>query len=147
MDKFLKSIVTLLLALPLSAWAANFNGSISAAAEPKNLIFIAGQRTGEVEIPDRDGSAIKQAFDQLREIAIKNGATMDDVLQVTIYLADPANDYPLIRGIVKSYFIHPENIARSIVAVTRIPDGNDEKPFGLNRRIEIDAVLAVKPTH
>lgn len=96
-----------------------------------------------MKVPDHDGKALREAFDRIRDIAKKNNATMDDVVQLTIYLADPANDYPRLRGIVPEYFTNPSDIARSVVEVSRIPDNNDTN-FRINRRVEIDAVIAIK---
>jgi enamine deaminase RidA (YjgF/YER057c/UK114 family) len=145
MSKLLKYVVATVLFLPLVAWAnLNADETKSSAVESKNLIFVSGQRTGLMEVPD-DGKALREAFDKIREIAKKNNATMDDVVQMTVFLADPTNDYPRLRGIVSEYFTNPGDIARSVVGVSRIPD-NDSVNFSINRRVEIDAVIAVKKT-
>ncbi len=142
--KLTKVFYAVLLTLPMYVMAGIPDTPVSVSVEAKNLIFISGQRTGAVEVPDEDGTAIRQAFNQIRDIVTTKGAKMDDIVQLTIYLADPATDYPKIRFIVKEYFSDPQNKARSIVAVSRIPDGTEENNFSLNRRVEIDAVLAVK---
>jgi enamine deaminase RidA (YjgF/YER057c/UK114 family) len=145
MSYCLKSLLAIILICPAIAWAENQGKTVAAVAatvtavEPKNLVFIRGQRTGDVEVPDPNGAAIKQAFDQIRQIAEKNGATMDDIVQVTIYLADYQHDYPFIHGIVQGYFTNPQNVARSIVGVVSNPDD------GINRRVQVEAILAVKP--
>jgi enamine deaminase RidA (YjgF/YER057c/UK114 family) len=99
-----------------------------------------------MEVADKNGKSLREAFDKIREIANKNNATMDDIVKITIYLADPASDYPHLRSIVSEYFTNPSDIARSVVGVSRIPD-NDSVNFDINRRVEIDAVIVVKVKH
>lgn len=138
MNKLLKYTTIIALFLPFNAWSAS-----SSVQASKSLLFVSGQRTGLMEVPDDTGKALREALDKVRDIAKKNNATMDDVKQMTIFLADPANDYPRLRGIVPEYFKNPGNIARSVVGVSRIPD-NDGTNFNINRRVEIDAVITVK---
>ncbi len=143
MIKLSKYIAAIALFLPFIAWAnLTVDKPISSAVEQK-LIFVSGQRTGSIEVPDDNGKAIREAFDKIRDLAKKNNATMDDVIQMTIYLADVTNDYPRLRSIVAEYFTNPSDIARSVVGVSRIPD-NDSVNFSINRRVEISAVIAVK---
>lgn len=143
MSTLLKYILAIALSLPCVSWSKMLDQTNPAVLESKNLIFISGQRTGLMNVPDQDGKSLREAFDRIRDIAKKNNASMDDVVQMTIYLADPENDYPRLRGIVSKYFTNASEIARSVVGVSRIPD-NDGANFSIHRRVEIDAVIAVK---
>lgn len=77
---------------------------------PGDMIFISGQipnhpKTGEIkgDIKEQTERAIKN----LRSILEEGGATLDDVVRVTIQLAD-MNDYEPMNKIYETYFSDPK---------------------------------------
>jgi 2-iminobutanoate/2-iminopropanoate deaminase len=69
-------------------------GAYSAAIRAGDLIFVSGQvprdpRSGSM--PDGISAQTRQVLDNLRSVLASAGATLDDVVSITAYLADIAD--------------------------------------------------------
>jgi 2-iminobutanoate/2-iminopropanoate deaminase len=119
-----------------TADAAEMGGPYAQAVTHKGLIYLSGQgavdpctnqvSTGTIEHETR------MAMENIRIIMEAAGSTLDNLLQVTVYLTK-IHEYGRFNGVYETFFGH--NLpARTCVQV-------DKLPFGL--RIEIDAIGAV----
>ncbi|ASJ06984.1 deaminase [Thermococcus pacificus] len=107
-----------------------------AVHNPDRLIFVSGQipidpETGEIVKGDIREQA-RQAIDNLVEVLEAAGATVDDVVKVTVYLSD-MNDYAEFNEIYEEYFGHSKP-ARAVVEVSKLPKGV---------KVEIEAIAAL----
>ena len=79
-------------------------GAYSPASRFGDLIFVSGQVPRDVRTGDLLGDDIraqsKGVLGNLRRVLEAAGATLDDVLSVTVYLADP-NDWTVFNEIYK----------------------------------------------
>ena len=100
-------------------------GAYSQATATDSLVFTAGQipLTPDGELLDDASIAdqTEQALDNLRAIVEEAGATMDDVLKVTVYMAD-IDDFEAMNETYATYF-EDEPPARSAVEVGALPKG------------------------
>lgn len=100
------------------------------------LIFISGQipidsETGEL-VEDNIKEATKQTLENIKAIVNENGASLNDVVKVQIYLKD-LDDFDDMNEVYEQYFGESKP-ARAAVEVSNI---------GLDALIEIDAVVSV----
>jgi len=98
------------------------------------LIYIAGQganSNGPVGNDDIDSHTTK-VMENVKELVITGGGTMDSILQLTVYLADLAYYEPMNK-IFKTYFPNG-GPARTTVAVAALPG---------NSKVEINCIAAV----
>jgi len=107
-------------------------GPYSPAIRAGDFLFISGQ------IPVDSGGALvaggieeqtRQAMENLKKVLAAAGATLADLVKITIYLAD-MDDFPAVNKIYGSYF-DLEPPARACVAVKELPRG---------ARVEIEAI-------
>jgi 2-iminobutanoate/2-iminopropanoate deaminase len=99
-----------------------------------DLIYIAGQganSNGPVGKDDIDSHTTK-VMENVKELVITGGGTMDSVLQLTVYLADLAYYEPMNK-IFKTYFPNG-GPARTTVAVAALPG---------NSMLEINCIAAI----
>ncbi|MGL1933152.1 MAG: RidA family protein [Desulfotalea sp.] len=112
-------------------------GPYSQAMQAGNFLFTSGQlpidpKTGK--IPEGSISVrTHQVFKNLSAVVGAAGATLDDIVKVTVYLADIA-DFQEVNTVYAEYFKSPFP-ARSAFQVAALPLGAD---------IEIEAVVIVK---
>lgn len=100
-------------------------GAYSQGVSFSGLVFTSGQlpidpATGELNTGDIASQA-EQAMKNVKDVIEKAGLTMDDILKVTILLADIA-DFAAVNQVYESFFTgnYP---ARSCFAVKDIPKG------------------------
>lgn len=139
MKKIIKCLASFFLLSTLTFASATVTSNVivstdSPARKVGNLVFISGQGAGSITQSDPDGAALSQAFQQLSEIAKNMGGSLNDVVKLTVYMADVNHDYPLLNKIVPKYFKYPYP-ARSTVGVANLPKGH---------RVEVDAIMALK---
>ncbi len=107
-------------------------GSYSQGTSVAGWVFTSGQipltPAGEL-IDDCAANAARQALDNISVILETAGASMADVVKVTLYLRDLA-DFPAVNDVYAEYFLGVLP-ARSCVAVSRLPR---------DALLEIDAV-------
>ncbi|WP_424016806.1 Rid family detoxifying hydrolase [Halorientalis pallida] len=100
-------------------------GAYSQATATDSLVFTAGQipLTPDGDLLDDAPIAdqTEQALDNLAAILDEAGAGMDDVLKVTVYLAD-IDDFEAMNDTYATYF-EDEPPARSAVEVANLPKG------------------------
>ncbi|MBO8175726.1 MAG: RidA family protein [Thermococcus sp.] len=102
---------------------------------PDKLLVISGQipinpESGEIVKGDIRKQA-RQAIENLIAILEAAGATVDDVIKVTVYLRD-IKDFEEFNEVYEEYFGHSKP-ARAVVEVSDLPKGV---------KIEIEAIAA-----
>jgi 2-iminobutanoate/2-iminopropanoate deaminase len=110
-------------------------GPYSQAIKAGGFIFTSGQIPADPSgniISGDISSATKRCLENIREILDAGGATMADVVKVTIFLKDMA-DYASVNAVYESFFPDPPP-ARTCVQVAALPKGVP---------IEIEAVAKV----
>jgi len=99
-----------------------------------DLIYVAGQganSNGPVGKEDIDSHTTK-VMENVKELVVIAGGTMDSILQLTVYLAD-ISYYEPMNKIFKTYFPNG-GPARTTVAVAALPG---------NSKVEINCIAAV----
>jgi reactive intermediate/imine deaminase len=111
-------------------------GPYSQAIRVGDTVFLSGQigldpATGGL----RDGTEAqaRQVFANLQAVAAAAGGTLDDMVKVTLLLADMA-DFARVNDIMAGFFTPPYP-ARATYQVAGLPRG---------ARIEVDGVLVLK---
>ncbi len=101
------------------------------------LIFTTGQialdKNGNVLYPDNPAKQTECIFESLQKILSEAGATLNDVVKATIYVADMA-DFPKISPVRNKYFKSSEPVSTLVEVRKLVKDGC---------RVEIE-VIAVK---
>ena len=109
-------------------------GPYSQAVRAGDLLFVSGQipldpATGELVGGDVTAQThrVLQSLDAIVRVA---GATLEDVVKTTVYLAD-MNDFVAMNRVYATYFADPAP-ARVAVEVARLPK---------DAQVEIDAIV------
>ena len=110
-------------------------GPYSQAVLAGGVLYVSGQvgldpKTGKLAAEDIRGQT-KQVMTNLTAVLLKAGFTLDDTVQVQVFLAD-LNDFAAMNDVYAQYFKLPP--ARATVQVARLPR---------DARIEI-ALIAVR---
>ena len=100
-------------------------GTYSQAVRAGNTIWVSGQipldpATKELVNGDIEAQ-IRRVFDSIKAIVTAAGASMDDVVKVTIFLIDLAN-FALVNQVMAEYFREPYP-ARAAVGAAALPRG------------------------
>ena len=111
-------------------------GPYSQAVKAGNLLFVSGQvpidpATGAII----DGDIAAQTHRVMRNLTAiveAAGATMDQVVRCTVYLAD-MNDFAAMNEVYGSYFSQPAP-ARATIQAVRLPK---------DARVEIDVIASL----
>lgn len=111
-------------------------GPYSQAIKSGNMIFTSGQlhikpENGEL-IKDDIQAQTKQSLENVKAILKEGGATLEDVVKVTIFMTD-ISKFSLVNEIYAEYF-SDHKPARSCVGVKELPLGGE---------IEIEAVAII----
>lgn len=111
-------------------------GPYSQAIRVGHFVFVSGQLPIEPQTGELMSGSIAEQTDRvlqnIRVILTAGGASLDDVVKTTIFLAD-MNDFAEVNEVYGRFF--PSNApARSTVQVARLPK---------NARVEIEAVAFV----
>jgi 2-iminobutanoate/2-iminopropanoate deaminase len=111
-------------------------GPYSQAIRAGSLLFVSGQipldpATGQLVEGDL-AAQTHRVFKNLGEILKAAGATFDNVVRTTVYLAD-MNDFPAMNEVYATYFKSPAP-ARATVQAARLPR---------DARVEIDLIAAL----
>ncbi len=111
-------------------------GPYSQGIKRGHIIYTSGQlpiapETGELLKGDIKG-ATRQSLENVKAILEEAGATLNDVVKVTVFVAD-MNNFPLINDVYAEYFSEHKP-ARSLVEVSKLPKGGD---------IEIEAMAII----
>lgn len=113
-------------------------GPYSQAVKAGNLVFISGQigidsKTGQFAGKTAALQAT-QVLENLREILVAAGSSLENVVETTVYLSD-MNDFAEMNKVYAKYFIGAVRPARSTVEVAALPKG---------AKIEIKATAQIK---
>jgi 2-iminobutanoate/2-iminopropanoate deaminase len=99
-------------------------GPYSQGIRAGGLVYTSGQLpltpSGEL-IRDDVGRAARQALENVRAILAAGGATMEDVVKVTVYLTDMGH-FATVNGVYAEFFSEPFP-ARTCVEVAGLPLG------------------------
>ena len=111
-------------------------GPYSQAIRAGSLLFLSGQvpidpSTGQLVEGDI-AAQTERVFQNLGEILKAAGATFDDVVRTTVYLAD-MNDFGAMNEVYGNYFSAPAP-ARATVQAARLPK---------DARVEIDLIASL----
>jgi 2-iminobutanoate/2-iminopropanoate deaminase len=111
-------------------------GPYSQAIRVGALLFVSGQipldpETGKMVDGDL-AAQTHRVFKNLNAILAAAGATFDNVVKTTVYLAD-MNDFPAMNEIYGTYFSSPAP-ARATVQAARLPR---------DARVEIDLIASL----
>jgi 2-iminobutanoate/2-iminopropanoate deaminase len=111
-------------------------GPYSQAIRAGSLLFLSGQipldpATGEMVSGDI-AAQTHRVFQNLAAILQAAGASFDNVVRTTVYLAD-MNDFPAMNEVYGTYFSSPAP-ARATVQAARLPK---------DARVEIDLIAAL----
>ncbi len=110
-------------------------GPYSPAIRAGDLLFISGQipvdASGKL-VPGGIEEQARQAMENLVRVLTAAGATLGDLVKVTIYLVD-IDDFAVVNRVYGSYF-GQKPPARACVAVKALPKG---------ARVEIEAIAYV----
>jgi reactive intermediate/imine deaminase len=109
-------------------------GTYSQAVRSGGIIWVSGQialdpATGDLVAGDMEAQA-RRVFDNVRAIVTAAGASLDDVVKVTIYLVDLSH-VALVNRVMAAYFREPYP-ARAAVGVASLPRG---------AQIEMDCIV------
>ena len=110
-------------------------GPYSQGIRAGGLVYTSGQlplTPSKELVRDDIGRATRQALENVRAILTAGGATMKDVVKVTVYLADMAH-FAAMNEVYAQFFSEPYP-ARTCVAVARLP---------LDAPLEIEAQAVV----
>jgi 2-iminobutanoate/2-iminopropanoate deaminase len=111
-------------------------GPYSQAIRAGSLLFVSGQipldpATGNLVEGDL-AAHTHRVFQNLSAILAAAGATFDNVVRTTVYLAD-MNDFPAMNAVYATYFSSPAP-ARATVQAARLPK---------DARVEIDVIAVL----
>jgi 2-iminobutanoate/2-iminopropanoate deaminase len=113
-------------------------GPYSQAIQAGSLLFLSGQipldpETGQMVEGDI-AAQTHRVFKNLQAVLEAAGATFDNVVRTTVYVAD-MNDFAAINEVYGTYFSSPAP-ARATVQAARLPK---------DARVEIDAIASLIP--
>lgn len=111
-------------------------GTYSQAIQVGNLVFLSGQIPLEpksMQLVDGNfETRARRVFDNLAAVAAAAGASLDNVVKLTVFLTDLEN-FATVNEVMEDYFQQPFP-ARAAVGVASLPKGAD---------VEADAILAL----
>jgi len=111
-------------------------GTYSQAVRVGNTIWVSGQipldpATQSMVVGDIE-SQVRRVFENLKAIVLAAGASLDEVVKVTIFLTDLAH-FALVNRVMAEYFREPYP-ARAAVGVASLPR---------NAQVEVECIVAL----
>jgi len=111
-------------------------GTYSQAIQSGSLVFLSGQiplDPSTMEIVTGDFEArVRRVFENLSAVAEAAGATLGQIVKLTIYLTDLDN-FATVNSVMAEFFDEPYP-ARAVLGVASLPKGAD---------VEAEAILAL----
>jgi reactive intermediate/imine deaminase len=100
-------------------------GTYSQAARVGNTIWVSGQipmdpATKELVTGDMEAQ-VRRVFENMKAIVLASGASLDEVVKVSIFLVDLAH-FALVNKVMAEYFREPYP-ARAAIGVASLPRG------------------------
>jgi len=119
-----------------TALAPKAIGPYSQGIKAGSLLFVSGQvpldpATGQIVAGDI-AAQTHRVFQNIGEILKAGGASFDQVVRTTVFLAD-MNDFAAMNEVYATYFTSPAP-ARATVQVSRLPK---------DARVEIDVIASI----
>jgi 2-iminobutanoate/2-iminopropanoate deaminase len=112
----------------------------SEAVRAGDFLILSGQignMPGKRElVPGGIGPEATQALDNIKAILERHGASMDDVVKCTVFLAD-IGEWPAFNAVYRGYFTH-HFPARSALAASGLV---------LGARVEVECIAYAPPSH
>ncbi len=111
-------------------------GTYSQALRCGNTVYLAGQiglDPATMEMAAGIGPQIRRVLENLKAVAKAAGGSLDDVVKVTVYLAD-LGDFARVNEIMATFFTEPYP-ARAAVGVASLPRG---------ALVEMDAIMVLE---
>ena len=112
-------------------------GAYSQAVKHAGTLYISGQIPLDPEtqnvVEGEPRTQVTQVFDNLSAIAEAAGASLANVVKLTVYLVD-LNDFPVVNEVMGEYFEEPYP-ARAAIGVASLPKGVS---------VEVEAILALQ---
>ena len=112
-------------------------GAYSQAVKHAGTLYISGQIPLDPEtqnvVEGEPRTQVTQVFDNLSAIAEAAGASLANVVKLTVYLVD-LNDFPVVNEVMGEYFEQPYP-ARAAIGVASLPKGVG---------VEVEAILALQ---
>jgi 2-iminobutanoate/2-iminopropanoate deaminase len=109
-------------------------GPYTPAIQIGEFIYVSGQiamKPGTTELAGDDiETQVRQVMENIKAVLARTGATMNDVVQCTVYLKD-MNDFAKMNQIYGSYFVPGRAPTRTTVEISNLPR---------NAKVEITAV-------
>ena len=109
-------------------------GPYTPAVKVGHMVYASGQiamKPGTTELAGDDIEVqVRQVMENIKTVLARAGATMDDVVQCTVYLRD-MKDFAKMNQIYGSYFVTGRAPTRTAVEVSNLPR---------NAKVEITAV-------
>jgi reactive intermediate/imine deaminase len=111
-------------------------GTYSQAVRVGNTIWVSGQipldpATQSLVVGDIEAQ-VRRVFENLKAIVLAAGASLDEVVKVTIFLTDLAH-FALVNRVMAEYFREPYP-ARAAVGVASLPR---------NAQVEVECIVAL----
>ena len=111
-------------------------GTYSQAVRAGGTLWVSGQipldpATKEL-VPGDMEAQVRRVFENLKAIVLAGGASLDEVVKVTIFLVDLAH-FALVNKIMAEYFREPYP-ARAAVGVASLPRG---------AQVEVECIVAL----
>ena len=111
-------------------------GTYSQAVRAGGTLWVSGQipldpATKEL-VPGDMEAQVRRVFENLKAIVLAGGASLDEVVKVTIFLVDLAH-FALVNKIMAEYFREPYP-ARAAVGVAALPRG---------AQVEVECIVAL----
>lgn len=111
-------------------------GTYSQATRHGDTVYLSGQipllPQSMTLIEGGIDAQVHQVFRNLRAVCIAAGASLDNILKLTVYLTDMTH-FPQVNAVMAEYFSQPYP-ARAAVGVAALPRG---------AMVEIDAILGL----
>ncbi len=113
-------------------------GPYNQAIAAGQLLFVSGQialdpATGNIVGQGNVEQQTQQVLANLKAVLAAGGATLNDVVKTTVFLAD-MNDFAVVNGIYAQHFGDDNAPARACVEVARLPK---------DVRVEIDCIAVI----
>ena len=111
-------------------------GTYSQATRVGNTIWVSGQipldpATKELVKGDMEAQ-VRRVFENMKAIVLASGASLDEVVKVSIFLTDLAH-FALVNKVMAEYFREPYP-ARAAVGVAALPRG---------AQVEVECIVAL----
>jgi reactive intermediate/imine deaminase len=111
-------------------------GTYSQAVRAGGTLWVSGQipldpATKELVSGDMEAQ-VRRVFENLKAIVVAGGASLDEVVKVTVFLVDLAH-FALVNKVMAEYFREPYP-ARAAVGVASLPRG---------AQVEVECIVAL----